>query len=81
MGYIIIFGIIAFISFRLYQFAIMHDARFAVVEDAKVREMISDLRANIDSDDLKNKTKVFLNELEASLLTHDESVKLMVRDK
>lgn len=59
MGYIIIFGIIAFISFRLYQFAIMHDARFAVVEDAKVREMISDLRANIDSDDLKNKTKVF----------------------
>lgn len=81
MGYIIIFGIIAFISFRLYQFAIMHDARFAVVEDAKVREMISDLRANIDSDDLKNKTKVFLNELEASLLTHDESVKLMMRDK
>lgn len=81
MGYIIIFGIIAFISFRLYQFAIMHDAKFAVVEDAKVREMISDLRANIDSDDLKNKTKVFLNELEASLLTHDESVKLMMRDK
>lgn len=81
MGYIIIFGIIAFISFRLYQFAIMHDARFAVVEDAKVREMISDLRANIDSDDLRNKTKVFLNELEASLLTHDESVKLMMRDK
>lgn len=81
MGYIIIFGIIAFISFRLYRFAIMHDARFAVIEDAKVREMISDLRANIDSDDLKNKTKVFLNELEASLLTHDESVKLMVRDK
>lgn len=81
MGYIIIFGIIAFISFRLYQFAIMHDARFAVVEDAKVREMISDLRANINSDDLKNKTKVFLNELEASLLTHDESVKLMMRDK
>lgn len=81
MGYIIIFGIIAFISFRLYQFAIMHDTRFAVVEDAKVREMISDLRANIDSDDLKNKTKVFLNELEASLLTHDESVKLMMRDK
>lgn len=81
MGYIIIFGIIAFISFRLYQFAIMHDARFAVVEDAKVREMISDLRANIDSDDLRNKTKVFLNELEASLLTHDESVRLMMRDK
>lgn len=81
MGYIIIFGIIAFISFRLYQFAIMHDARFAVIEDAKVREMISDLRANIDSDDLRNKTKVFLNELEASLLTHDESVKLMIRDK
>lgn len=81
MGYIIIFGIIAFISFRLYQFAIMHDAKFAVVEDAKVREMISDLRANIDSGDLKNKTKVFLNELEASLLTHDESVKLMMRDK
>lgn len=81
MGYIIIFGIIAFISFRLYQFAIMHDARFAVVEDAKVREMISDLRANIDSDDLRNKTKVFLNKLEASLLTHDESVKLMMRDK
>lgn len=81
MGYIIIFGIIAFISFRLCQFAIMHDAKFAVVEDAKVREMISDLRANIDSDDLRNKTKVFLNELEASLLTHDESVKLMMRDK
>lgn len=81
MGYIIIFGIIAFISFRLYQFAIMHDARFAVVEDARVREMISDLRANINSDDLRNKTKVFLNELEASLLTHDESVKLMMRDK
>ena len=81
MGYIIIFSIIAFISFRLYQFAIMHDAKFAVVEDAKVREMISDLRANIDSNDLKNKTKVFLNELEASLLTHDESVKLMMRDK
>ena len=81
MGYIIIFGIIAFISFRLLQFAIMHDAKFAVVEDAKVREMISDLRANIDSDDLRNKTKVFLNELEASLLTHDESVKLMMRDK
>ena len=81
MGYIIIFGIIAFISFRLYQFAIMHDARFTVVEDAKVREMISDLRANIDSDDLRNKTKVFLNKLEASLLTHDESVKLMMRDK
>lgn len=81
MGYIIIFGIIVFISFRLYQFAIMHDARFAVVEDAKVREMISELRANINSDDLRNKTKVFLNELEASLLTHDESVKLMMRDK
>ena len=81
MGYIIIFGIIAFISYRLLQFAIMHDAKFAVVEDAKVRKMISDLRANIDSDDLKNKTKVFLNELEASLLTHDESVKLMMRDK
>lgn len=43
--------------------------------------MIADLRANIGKENFENKTKVFLNELEASMLTHEESVKLMVKEK
>lgn len=61
--------------------AMLHDARFAVVDEKKIRSMIADLRANIGKEDFENKTKVFLNELEASMLTHEESVKLMVKEK
>jgi hypothetical protein len=81
MGYIIIFAAIAFIFYKVYQFAMLHDARFAVVDETKVKGMIADLRANIGTDDFENKTKMFLNELEASLLTHEESVKLMAKGK
>lgn len=81
MSYIIIFAAIAVIFYKVYQFAMIHDARFAVVDEAKVKGMIADLRANVGTDDFENKTKVFLNELEASLLTHEESVKLMAKGK
>lgn len=81
MDYIIIFTAIAFIFYKVYQFSMLHDARFAVVDETKVKGMITDLRANIGTDDFENKTKIFLNELEASLLTHEESVKLMAKGK
>lgn len=81
MSYIIIFAAIAFILYKTYQMALLHDAKFAVVDEAKVRNMIADLRSSIGSEDFENKTKVFLNELEASMLTHEESVKLMVRKR
>lgn len=81
MSYIIIFIAIVYILYKVYQMAMLHDARFAVVDEKKIRNMIADLRANIGKEDFENKTKVFLNELEASMLTHEESVKLMVKEK
>ena len=48
---------------------------------AKNKSLPAKVFLSVGSEDFENKTKVFLNELEASMLTHEESVKLMVRKR
>lgn len=81
MGYFIIFLAITFIFYKTYQGALAHDSRFAAVEEAKVKGMIAELRVHIGEPDFENRVKVFLNDLEASMLTHRESVELMIKEK
>lgn len=81
MVYFIVLIALGFIFFRMYKEAVEHDKRFAVIEDEKLKSLIAEMRRNVDSPDLKNKVKTFLNELEASTLSHKESVELMLKRK
>ena len=81
MVYVIVLITIGFIFFRMYKEVVEHDKRFAVIEDEKLKSLIAEMRRNVDSPDLKNKVKTFLNEFEASTLSHKENVELMLKRK